>query len=228
MENEMESAKLSTCSLFVVGSSRDMRSRIGVVLVSSKGHKLNCAIRFSFKATNNVAEYEARLAGLRLAKKIQEKRLVLVSQVNGNFETRDKTTVAYLKMVMELLPAFKRVELAQIPRLENTYADFISKLARSKDSDFELLTIVPIQHLSRSSIAKVEEYSSKANLYSRQRGGTEAQNVSRQFIFQDDVLYKRGFYLLLLRCIGDEQATYVLQKVHEGICCNHVGESSLA
>lgn len=65
--------------------------------------------------------------------------------------------VAYLKMVMELLPAFKRVELAQIPRLENTYADSISKLARSKDSDSELLTIVPIQHLSRSSIAKVEE-----------------------------------------------------------------------
>lgn len=40
-----------------------------IVLMSPKGHKLNSAVRFGFKATNNVAEYEALLARLRLAKK---------------------------------------------------------------------------------------------------------------------------------------------------------------
>lgn len=47
-----------------------------MVLVSLKRHKLNYAERFGFKATNNVAEYDALLAGLRLAKDVRVKRLV--------------------------------------------------------------------------------------------------------------------------------------------------------
>ncbi|XP_022876923.1 uncharacterized protein LOC111395145 [Olea europaea var. sylvestris] len=47
----------------------------GVILISPEGHKLTSAVRFGFKATNNVAEYEALLAGLRLAKKMQISRI---------------------------------------------------------------------------------------------------------------------------------------------------------
>lgn len=66
-------------------------------LVSPEGYKLNCAMRFGFKATNNVDEYEAFLTGLKLAKEIQVRRLLIksdskliVSQVNGNFTSSDK------------------------------------------------------------------------------------------------------------------------------------------
>lgn len=52
MEEEMKLAKPPTWSLFVDGSSKDIGSGVGVVLVSPEGHKLNCAIRFGFKATN--------------------------------------------------------------------------------------------------------------------------------------------------------------------------------
>ena len=41
------------------------------MLISPKGHKITCALRFSFKASNNEAEYEALLAGLRLAKEMK-------------------------------------------------------------------------------------------------------------------------------------------------------------
>ena len=42
-----------------------------------------------------------------------------------------------------------------------------------------------------------------------------------------DVLYKRGFSRLYLRCLSHEEADYVMREVHEGICGNHSGAQSL-
>lgn len=49
------------------------------VLESLEGHWLNCSIRFDFKALNNVGEYEVLLVGLRLAKEMQVKKLLVNS-----------------------------------------------------------------------------------------------------------------------------------------------------
>lgn len=51
-------------NLFVDGSSRETGSGAGVLLVSLEGHKFNCAMRFDFKPSNDVAEYKALLASL--------------------------------------------------------------------------------------------------------------------------------------------------------------------
>ena len=48
-----------------------------------------------------------------------------------------------------------------------------------------------------------------------------------RFILIKDVLYKRGFSRLYLRCLGPEEAYYVMREVHEGICRNHLGSRSL-
>ena len=40
--------------------------------------------------------------------------------------------------------------------------------------------------------------------------------------------YKRCFSAPLLKCIGEEDANYVLREVHEGICGNHIGAQALA
>lgn len=50
-----------------------------MILLSLKGYKLNCAMRLEFKASNNVAQYKAILAGLRLAKEMLVKRLLVNS-----------------------------------------------------------------------------------------------------------------------------------------------------
>lgn len=133
-----------------------------MVLVSLERHKLKCAMRFDFKVTNNVTKYEVLLSGLRLAKKMQVERLVIninsqlaVSQVNHNFSARDKRMAAYLKLVMEFVPAFEKFELAQMPPAKNDHADAISKLANNKD--FELLIVISIEYLPRYSLPKGEE-----------------------------------------------------------------------
>ena len=48
-----------------------------------------------------------------------------------------------------------------------------------------------------------------------------------RFILIKDVLYKRGFSCPYLRCLGNEEADYVMREVHEGICGNHSGSRSL-
>ena len=48
-------------------ASNNTGSGASVMLISPEGHKIYCAIRFGFKASNNKAEYEALIAGLRLA-----------------------------------------------------------------------------------------------------------------------------------------------------------------
>ena len=53
------------------GSSNENGSGEGLMLVSPENHRISSALRFTFKASNNDAEYEALLAGLRLAKELQ-------------------------------------------------------------------------------------------------------------------------------------------------------------
>ena len=50
------------------GSSNKDGAGARMMLVSPKEHKIPCAFSFGFQASNNEAEYEALLAGLRLAK----------------------------------------------------------------------------------------------------------------------------------------------------------------
>ena len=48
-----------------------------------------------------------------------------------------------------------------------------------------------------------------------------------RFVLIKDVLYKRGFSHPYLRCLGNEEAEYVMREVHKGICENHSGSRSL-
>ena len=59
----------------------------------------------------------------------------------------------------------------------------------------------------------------------------EAKKIRKRaarFTILNDVLYKKGFYMLYLRCVDDdEEAKYILKEIHEGICGDHAGPRSL-
>ena len=64
----------------------------GIVIVSPVGKVFNFAFRLEFEATNNVAEYEALLLGIEIAKDMGIKMLsikgdsdLIVQQVKGQF-----------------------------------------------------------------------------------------------------------------------------------------------
>lgn len=48
------------------------------------------------------------------------------------------------------------------------------------------------------------------------------------YLLIDEVLYKRGHSLLLLKCLDIEEVDYVLREIHEEICGNHSAGQSLS
>jgi ribonuclease HI len=59
------------------GSSTKGMSGAGIVLVSLKKDKFEYALQLRFHATNNEAEYEALLAGLKLSQSMGVKKLTV-------------------------------------------------------------------------------------------------------------------------------------------------------
>ena len=51
---------------------------------------------------------------------------------------------------------------------------------------------------------------------------------STRFTVHQGTLYKRGFSTPIMKCIGKEDANYILREVHEGICGNHIGARTLS
>ena len=54
-----------------------------------------------------------------------------------------------------------------------------------------------------------------------QTDGSSAQTIL------NDALYKRGFSMPYLKCVNEEEARYILEEIHGGICGDHVGPRSL-
>ena len=116
----------------------------GVVLTSPKGDKLYYAVQLCFttdKVSNNIAEYEGLLAGLRAAIALGIKRLLikgdsqlLVNFSNKSYTPKDGHMAAYLEEVRKLEKHFKGMELRHIPRRENQEADDIARRASRREA----------------------------------------------------------------------------------------------
>ena len=101
-------------SLRINGSSNINGSGAGVILESSTREKISYALMLEFPASNNEAEYEALLVGLRLAKEIRVKQLriysdlqLVVNQVNGDNQSKGENMATYLRIAWGHLKAFK-------------------------------------------------------------------------------------------------------------------------
>ncbi|GJZ18622.1 reverse transcriptase domain-containing protein [Tanacetum coccineum] len=80
-----------------------------------------------FDATNNEAEYEALIAGLRIAEQMGVKNLqenvdsrLVANQVNGMYFAKEADMIRYLEKVRALTSSFKAFAIKQVPRSGNT------------------------------------------------------------------------------------------------------------
>ena len=58
----------------------------------------------------------------------------------------------------------------------------------------------------------------------------EAKKVRKRaarFTILNDTLYKRGFSMPYLKCVDEEEAKYIPEEIHQGICGDHIGPRSL-
>ncbi|XP_056854530.1 uncharacterized protein LOC130503980 [Raphanus sativus] len=143
--------------LHVDGSSTSKGSGAGVQLQSPTGELIRQSFSFGFPASNNEAEYESLIAGLRLAQAVKSKRLsaycdsqLVASQFSGDYDARNDRMDAYLRVVQGLAREFDFFELTKVPRGENVCADALAALG-SKLHD-QVRRTIPIHRIDRPSI----------------------------------------------------------------------------
>ncbi|XP_073120868.1 uncharacterized protein [Henckelia pumila] len=246
-----EESSTQTWMVYVDGSSTSTGSGAGIVVESPQGDKFQYAIKFLFPATNNEAEYEAFITGIKLALSVGAKRLtihsdsqLIVSQVNGNYEAKEDKILEYLTQLNELLSRLDNYDIKQIPRGEKESADRLAKLASSlanidsrkitfltydkEETDQSDVTIFCADSEKHSWKDEIIDYLMRGNLPANQVESRKLRVRAARFTIIDGELYKRGFSSSYLKCLKPAKGNYVLREIHEGICGNHLADRALA
>ncbi|GJZ37420.1 reverse transcriptase domain-containing protein [Tanacetum coccineum] len=180
-------------TLFIDGSSCIDGSGAGLILTNLEGTEFTYALRFRFDATNNEAEYEALIAGLRIAEKIGVKNLqthvdsrLVANQINGSYIAKES-----------------------------------EKLKETSINEAEVLTVVDEE--GNTWMAPIYEYLTEEILPAENKKVRAVRLKSRRYTVIDGITYKKSFLEPWLWCVGPLQANYVIREIHEGSCSLHVG-----
>jgi ribonuclease HI len=106
---------------------------IGVHITSGDGRTVKTLAEGIGPATNNVAEYRAALAGLRLAAELGARRVLLradsrllVEQLAGRFRVKNPTLRVLHREARGVMSSFDSVALEHVPREANGDADALA------------------------------------------------------------------------------------------------------
>jgi ribonuclease HI len=123
-------------TLYFDGSVMKTGAGADLLFVSPLGEHMRYAVRLHFPASNNMAEYEALLCGLRITIETVIKRLdvrgdsqLVIDQVMKNASCHDDKMEAYCNAVRALEDKFYSIELNHVPRQYNEEADELAKIA---------------------------------------------------------------------------------------------------
>src|SRR3954462_958619 len=125
--------------MFFDGSKMLNGAGAGVILVSPRKDEMRYVLQIHFTATNNEAEYEALLYGLRMAISLGIRRLMIfgdsdlvINQVMKEWDIRSQAMTTYCVAVRKLEKKFDGLELHHIPRAQNQAADDLAKLGSTR------------------------------------------------------------------------------------------------
>ncbi|XP_064946978.1 uncharacterized protein LOC135597654 isoform X1 [Musa acuminata AAA Group] len=231
--------------LHVDGSASPKGAGAGLMLLAPDGRSFERSLRFGFKATNNEAEYEALLAGLRLALEMQVAAIhvltdsqLVAEQLSGGYEARDPTMAKYLARVRDLTAKFPYFKLSNVPREENERADALAKLASKPTPEawpeveelparaIEVAVTAP----SSTPITWVQEllcFKRDGTLPHDEVAARRMRRTHAWYTEESGRLYRRSFTHPLLRCLEPDEARTVLAEIHEGVCGEHIGRRTL-
>ncbi|XP_039682835.1 uncharacterized protein [Medicago truncatula] len=220
-------------------------SGIGAVLITPKGTHIPFTARLRFDCTNNIAEYEACIMGIEEAIDLRIKKIVIygdsalvINQIKGEWETRHPGLIPYRDYARRLLTFFNKVELHHVPRDENQMADALATLSSMINvNGHNTVPVINVQFLDRPAYVFVAEaidddkswYHDIQVFLQTQKYPPGASNkdkktlrkLSSRFFLNEDVLYKRNFDGVLLRCVDKHEAEKLMCEIHEGSFGTH-------
>jgi ribonuclease HI len=122
--------------MYFDSSKRIQGAKAGVLLISPQGNKLKYVLRMSFpQASNNEAEYEALLHGMKMAKACGATRLkifgdsnLVVQQVMNKCDAISDNMIAYKNLYYYLEGTFDGCEVSHVSRASNEEADNLANI----------------------------------------------------------------------------------------------------
>ncbi len=129
---------VSPLRLHVDGASRGNpgEAGFGVHVTSAEGETIASLFGYLGRATNNVAEYQALLHGLRFAleRGTREVRVfsdseLLVRQLAGRYRVKNPGLLPLFREAQSLLARFESARVSHVPREENGEADALANKA---------------------------------------------------------------------------------------------------
>ncbi len=140
-ERSAPAARTGGYRMFTDGASRGNpgEAGIGVVIEDDSGHIVKRVARYLGKATNNQAEYEALIAGLKAAYELGAEELniradseLMVKQMNGQYKVKSPDLQERNAEARRLVESFRSVVIEYIPREKNKDADALANEAIDK------------------------------------------------------------------------------------------------
>nr|XP_025685323.1 uncharacterized protein LOC112786123 [Arachis hypogaea] len=235
-------------SIHVDGASNKEGSGAGILLKEGDKVVAEQSLQFRFNASNNQAEYEALLAGLKLALQLQIPRItaycdssLVVHQIKGEFQVKDPLLEKYWLITKDLISKFKEFDIIHVNREQNTRADVLSKLATTQQAEntsalsqltldkpsFEQETILSITQASDWR-TPFFDYINTGTILKGEPNLPLFRRRASFYTVLGNTLYRRGHSQPLLKCISKEEAEEVMAETHEGVCGNHIGGRALA
>ncbi|XP_026436665.1 uncharacterized protein LOC113334683 [Papaver somniferum] len=223
-------------TMFFDGSLYGSVGGSGVVFEAPQGEILSYSFKLDFPCSNNVAEYEALILGLRMAKELNlgsvevkgDSRLV-TNQVNDDFHVKEPHLPPYRAEAQRLMNQTGST-LDHIGRGRNKHANALATLetlARKVKLNGEEEGTVTIKRKELPSTWKehlsFEEADDWRRVYiedlirmdERRVIHTQALN---QFVVIQGSLYYRAARGSLARCVNKREAEKLLQELHAETC----------
>ncbi|XP_016206094.1 uncharacterized protein LOC107646425 [Arachis ipaensis] len=247
MTNDTQNTEVSW-SMHVDGASNKEGSGAGILLMEGNKVVAEQSLRFRFNASNNQAEYEALLAGLKLALQLQIPRKtvycdssLVVHQIKGEFQVKDPLLEKYWLITKDLISKFNKFDIIHVNREQNTRADVLSKLATTRQAEntsalsqltldkpsFEQDTILSITQVPDWRTPFLD-YINTCTMPNDEPNLPLFRRRASFYTVLGNTLYRRGHSQPLLKCISREEAEDVMAETHEGVCGNHIGGRALA
>ncbi|KAK8924197.1 hypothetical protein KSP39_PZI019370 [Platanthera zijinensis] len=226
--------------VMVDGASGRRSLGAGVILESPQGVRIEQTVVVHFPITNNQAEYEAVIAGLRLAGElgvhdveVLTDSLVVASQINGEFEARDPTLQRYLAKVKGVIGTFQTFSIRHVPREDNEQVD---QLAKHGPRAGGTITDLFRPSIEEGELMEVEQHPSwmdpfvtflTTGEYPTGMDGKKLKYKSAYYLMRDGQLYRKTLSGMLARCVGEREVPKILEEVHSGECGSHSGSRTL-
>ncbi|XP_050876743.1 uncharacterized protein LOC127080467 [Lathyrus oleraceus] len=218
-----------------MGASNALGNGIGVVITSPMGFHIPFTTRICFDCTNNIAEYEASIYGIKVVIDLRIKYLdvygysaLVINQIKGELEIRHPNMIPYRENVLKLIPYLEEITFDHISREENHLADALATLASMFPvkwvNDAPSISIIrldePTFFYANDEVRDGKPWFYDIKIYLEKQEYLEdafipdkkkLRKLSARFFLNGDVLYKRNHDLALLRCMVRNEEERIIE-----------------